>query len=556
MDAVKLNRRKLLGLFGASTAAVLPSCATTSSAASVRFAHGVASGDPAVDGAVIWTRISTGEKVSGDIPVRWQIAATPGARPLRSGSALARAGADRTVKVEVSGLKAGQDYWYRFEGPDATVSPEGRFRTLPVGPVDDVVFAVASCQLYSGGFFNAYADMAERERLDAVLMLGDYIYEYGSEGYGSDIGRRLGRLPDPLHETVTLADYRRRHAQVKSDPDMQAAHARCAFICVWDDHEVTNDGWLGGAENHQPETEGDWAARKAAAMQAYFEWMPIREPDPRKPSEAIFRSFEFGDLATLAMLETRLLARTKQLEFAGEVGNAGAYAELLSALSIDSRELIGSQQRAWLGEVLAASVAQGKPWQVIGNQVVMARVAGPDLEGGMGTEPYAAFLARLPSGWDGRIRKAQVGYRAGVPFNLDAWDGYPAARTRLFETFRTSGATPIVLAGDSHAGWANNLYDDGGAFAALEAGCTAVTSPSYGSLLPGIGQYIEQANREVAYCNQDKKGYTLLTLTPEGARADFIIVDTVLDRNFVAGIDKSFFAGAGQRFGPWKARNI
>lgn len=554
MQEVKLDRRKVLGLFGASTAVALPGCATLAAdAGPVRFAHGVASGDPAADGAVIWTRVSVDAAAEGDVAVRWHVAAEPGGRAVRSGRATARTSADRTVKIDVTGLKAGRDYWYRFEGPDGTVSPEGRFRTLPVGAADRVVMAVTSCQLYPGGYYNAYAHMARAERLDAVVMLGDYIYEYGPEGYGSDIGRRLGRLPDPPRETVTLADYRVRHAQVKSDPDMQAAHARAAFICVWDDHEVTNDGWLGGAENHQPEIEGDWQARKAAAMQAYFEWMPIREPAHGQARDAIYRSFEFGDLATLAMLETRLLARDQQAAFKGDVPAPDQIAAVLAERARPERELLGPAQAAWLTDVLAASVQAGKPWQVIGNQTIMARVAGPDLEAGMGAQAYAALLARLPEQWRGRVRDSQANYRAGVPFNLDAWDGYPAARERLYRTFAASGTRPIMLAGDSHAGWANNLHNDAGDLVALEAGCTAITSPSFGSLLPGIGRYIQAANREVAYCNQDAKGYTLLTLTPQRAEAAFVTVSTVVDRAFEGRTDATFTAGAGRAFGPWSA---
>ncbi len=554
MSDVKLGRRKVLGLFGASAAVALPGCATTDGVARpVRFMHGVASGDPSSDGAVIWTRVIMGEGPASDVSLRWQVTTGPGGTEVRNGSATARASADHTIKVEVSGLQPGRDYWFRFIGPDGTASPEGRFRTLPVGAVGDVVMAVTSCQLYPGGFFNAYAHMGRAERLDAVLMLGDYIYEYGQEGYGADIGRRLGRLPDPPHETVTLDDYRRRHAQVKSDSDLQAAHARAAFICVWDDHEVTNDGWIGGAENHQPETEGSWAARKAAAMQAYFEWMPIREPGVGRPREAIYRSFEFGDLATLVMLETRLLARSEQIEFSGEPGEADDYAKQIAAISAESRELIGSEQRTWLRGKLSASVQQGKPWQIIGNQVVMAKVAGPDLVEGLGAERYASFLTQLPGGYEGRVRAGQAAYREGVPFNLDSWDGYPADRERLYKTFEASGSRPIVLAGDSHAGWANNLHDGAGRLVALEAGCTAITSPSYGALLPGIGQYIERANREVAYCNQDEKGYTMLTLTPAEARVDFVVVSTVLDQDFQATVDRTFTAGGGQAFGPWKS---
>lgn len=533
-----LDRRTVLGLFGATGAAVLPVGAAAQAIGPVRFTHGVASGDPAADGAVIWTRATVDG--AGDVPLRWTVSESEGGAAVREGQVMARMVADHTAKVEVHGLKPGREYWYSFAAPDGTRSRSGRFRTLPVGTVDQLVFAVASCQLYPGGYFNAFAEMARAERLDAVIHLGDYIYEYGNTGYGTDIGKRLGRLPDPSHETVTLADYRRRHAQVKADPDMQAAHARAAFICVWDDHEVTNDGWLHGAENHQPDSEGDWAGRKAVAMQAYFEWMPIRDPAASRAREAIYRSFEFGDLATLAMLETRLLVRGKQLAFAGDPGDPGAFTQLAEALADEGRELIGGEQRDWLARTLSASVAAGKPWQVIGNQVVMGRVAGPDLERGMGADRYTKMIAGLPEGLSSRIAAAQAGYRKGVPFNLDSWDGYPAARERLYATFRDAGTKPIVLAGDSHAGWANRLRDGKGEIVGLEAGCTAISSPSYGSVLPGIGRLIEQANPDTIYCNQDGKGYTLLTLRQQSATLEFVTVSTVMQKNFDAKVDASF----------------
>ena len=273
-----IGRRGALALIGGGAGMLVPGAAATATTVrTARFDHGVASGDPATDGAVLWTR-ATVDTGAGDVALDWHVAETPDAKPYRSGRVTARAAADHTAKVEATGLAPGRDYHFWFTAPDGTCSPVGRFRTLPQGKVDRLVIAIASCQLYPGGLFNAYADMAALPQLDAVLHLGDYIYEYGADGYGADIGRKLGRLPDPPHEIVALDDYRRRHAQVKSDPDMQAAHARAAFICVWDDHEVANDGWVGGAENHDPATEGDWTARKAAAMQAYFEWMPIRDP--------------------------------------------------------------------------------------------------------------------------------------------------------------------------------------------------------------------------------------------------------------------------------------
>ncbi|SEJ75056.1 alkaline phosphatase D [Sphingomonas sp. OV641] len=540
-----VNRRGALGLIGSGTALALPGAALAAQAAKIRFDHGVASGDPASDGAVIWTRV-TADGTTADVPVTWHVAASADGKSIASGKVTARSAADHTVKVEVTRLQPGRDYWYWFSGEGEERSPMGQFRTLPVGAADDLVLAIASCQLYPGGLFNAYADMAALPRLDAVVHLGDYIYEYGAEGYGVEIGRRLGRLPDPPHEILTLADYRRRHAQVKSDGDMQAAHARAAFICVWDDHEVANDGWIGGAENHDPATEGDWKARKAAAMQAYFEWMPIRDPKAGKPWEAINRSFEFGDLATLAMVETRLLARSRQAEVKGGTPGKEQFAAVMAERARPDRELLGPDQQRWLEGVLAQSVRAAKPWQLLGNQVIMARVAGPDLTTGPNAAASAARIAALPPAFRQRIEQAAAGYKAGLPFNFDAWDGYPAARERLYAAFRRAGSKPVVLAGDSHAAWANDLYDDGGALVASEFGATAITSPSYGSLLPGIGEALADANKEVAFCDQDSKGYTLLTLTPAAATAQFVAVSTVLAKPFDRRVAATYRALPGQ----------
>ena len=416
-----------------------------------------------------------------------------------------------------------------------------------MGRSERLVFAVASCQLYPGGLFNAYADMATLPRLDAVVHLGDYIYEYGPEGYGSDIGKRIGRLPDPSHETVTLSDYRRRHAQVKADPDMQAAHARAAFICVWDDHEIANDGWIGGAENHDPAKQGDWTARKAAAMQAYFEWMPIHDPTPARPWEAINRSFEFGNLATLAMLETRLLARSEQVAVKAAVPEPEQYRAMLTQRARPERELLGGPQQEWLAGVLGASVRAGKPWQLLGSQVIMARVAGPDLERELGPARFASTLQRLPASWRDRVRALIAGYRAGLPFNFDSWDGYPPARERLYEVFRRARSRPLVLSGDSHAAWANDLYDGSGTLVGAEFGTTAITSPSYGSLLPGIGALLARVNPEVRFCDQDNKGYTVLTLTPDTATAEFVVVSTVTAKPFTRKVAAKFTTSASRR---------
>jgi alkaline phosphatase D len=543
-----INRRDALTLIGSGAAITLPALPLSAATTGVSFAHGVASGDPGADGAILWTR-ATPATGAADIALDWHVAETADGKPVRSGTVKARAARDFTAKVEATGLQPGQDYHYWFtSGTDR--SPTGRFRTLPRGKTADVVMAVVSCQLYGGGFFNAYESIARLDRLDAVLHLGDYIYEYGADGFGADIAGKIGRLVEPAHEILTLADYRARHAQVKRDADMQAAHARAAFICVWDDHEVANDDWMGGAENHDPRTEGDWKARKAASMQAYFEWMPIRDPKPGQPWEAINRSFDFGDLASVVMVETRLLARSKQVASKGEGIAPADYAPMMAERALPNRELLGPAQLGWVERTLAASVAAGRPWQVLGNQVVMAKVAGPDLRKQMGAERYDATMAKLPAMWRDRLAAGVASYRAGLPFNFDSWDGYPPARERLYAAFRRAKSRPIVLSGDSHAAWANDLHDASGTLVAAEFGTTAVTSPSYGSLLPGIGRYIADANDEVRFCDQDNKGYLLLTLTPEHAMADFRTVSTVYAKPFNEATAKRFRTVAGRRDQP------
>ncbi len=533
-----MNRRRAITLMGSGATLALPTMAEAAPAAA-RFDHGVASGDPSPDGAILWTRATPAEGQGADIPLTWHVAPLDGrdAVGLRTGRVAARAARDCTAKVEVTGLRPGRDYRYWFEAADGRRSAEGRFRTLPRGRVEDLVLAVVSCQLYPGGLFNAYDAIAKAERMDAVLHLGDYIYEYGADGYGAAIGRKLNRLPEPAHEIVTLADYRMRHAQVKRDPDMQAAHARTAFICVWDDHEVANDDWIGGAENHDPKTEGDWAKRKAAAMQAYFEWMPIRDPLPGKPWEAINRSFEFGDLATLVMLETRLLARSKQVRAKGEAPEPDEYATMMAERARPDRELLGAGQLDWIERTLTRSVQAGTPWQVIGNQVVMARIDGPDLEKQMGAAGYAKLTERLSEDARRELGEAQASYRAGLPLNFDSWDGYPAARERLYAAFRRAGSRPVVVSGDSHAAWANDLYDADGTLVAAEFAGTSITSPSWGDLMPGIGREIAAANPKVVrFCDQDDKGWLHLTLTREAATARYMTVSTVLAKPYEQGV--------------------
>ncbi|WP_312782143.1 alkaline phosphatase D family protein [Brevundimonas sp.] len=545
-----MNRRGLLGLFGAGAA--VGATPVAAKAAEVAFAHGVASGDPGTDRVILWTRVTPGDGFNGPISVTWRVL---------DGEAVASQGRfetgperDYTVKIDAAGLHPGRDYHYDFAVGEIR-SPVGRTRTLAAEGDAPVNLAVVSCQLYPGGLFNAYEAIAALPTLDAVVHLGDYIYEYGAEAdaYGMVTGAALNRVPEPRHEIVTLADYRTRHAQYKTDADLRAAHARAPFICVWDDHETANDAWLHGAENHQPETEGDFAVRKAAALKAYYEWMPIREAAPGALKEAIYRSFHFGDVASLMMVETRLTGRTEALDYSKDLtakdGPDGEPVLDLDAfrarLNDPERDLMGAEQRAWLTRELAASKAAGRPWQVLGNQVVTARVAGPDVSRTMTPEQVEGLMARVPEAFCEQFEQALFLFKMGLPFNLDAWDGYPAGRERLYAAFAEAGVQPIVLAGDSHAFWVNELKDASGARRAIEFGTSAVSSPSIGDAIGGfpLGAALMQANDEVVFCDQSAKGFILLTLTDERVEAALMKVSTLFAKPFEVSTLKRFGVG-------------
>ena len=339
----------------------------------------------------------------------------------------------------------------------------------------------------------------------------------------------------------TLADYL---GQLTASAD--AAHARAAFICVWDDHEVTNDAWAAGAQNHQPGTEGAFAERKAAALRAYYEWMPIREPKAGAMREAINRAFHFGDLATLAMVETRLLARAEQLSYADltmTADGAPDVAAFEARRNDPSRDLLGDDQRRWLTDTLAQSKAAGRPWQVLGNQVVTARVRGPQIDRMMPPEQVADLLAGLPADIRAQVEASIQLFKLGLPFNLDSWDGYPAARERLYAAFKIAGVEPIVLAGDSHAFWVNELHDDGGERRAVEFGTSSISSPSPADSIGGLplGLALMAANsKEVKFCDQSSKGFVLLTLEREQATAELRAVSTITAKPYRASTVKRY----------------
>ncbi|MEW5683597.1 MAG: alkaline phosphatase D family protein [Pseudomonadota bacterium] len=536
---MKIDRRKALALFGLGAATPV---AAQSSA--VSFQHGVASGDPTQDKVVIWTRITPAQP-GADISYKWSLNPIDRrAGGAKSGSGVTGPDRDYTVKVDVTGLDAGRAYTFDFEA-GGVKSPMGRTQTLPDGPAKDVVMAVASCSLFPNGYFNAYQAIADLPRVDVVLHLGDYIYEYGGPGsYGMDSAVAGTRPHDPPREIVSLADYRRRHAQYKADPQLQAAHAKAPWIVVWDDHETANDSWLHGAENHQAPAEGDWNERKARALKAYYEWMPIREPAAGVGlAEAAARSFRFGDLASLIMVETRLAARDKQVSVeadAPEVDGKRDLTALKAKLADPARRMMSAQQEAWVGEELKRSVGAGHAWQVIGNQVVMARVMPPSPKKELTAEQYAS----IPEAAKRRVARYEAGAALGLPAGLDMWDGYPADRERLYDVFKAAKARPVVLSGDSHSFWANELSDAAGKRVAVEFGTTGITSPGAGEVAPGInaGDLIARANPEVLFNDQVSKGFVLLTLTREAAKAEMVAVSTITEKTFTTKAVKTYRA--------------
>lgn len=508
------------------------------------FAHGVASGDPAADGFVIWTRASVA--ALGSVPVRWEIAEDADfSMILASGAAETSAARDYTVKVVIEGLAPGGTYYYRFRAADA-LSPVGRARTLPEGSVEELKFAVMSCSNYPFGYFNAYDHIARQNDLAAVIHLGDYIYEYGPDGYGGEIGARLGRPHNPPKELTTLEDYRLRHAQYKADPGAQSMHAAHAMIALWDDHETANNTWADGAQNHNPEKgEGPWETRLAAALQAYYEWMPVREPRPGKTREDLYRAFEFGDLMTLATIETRLTARSLQLEYKDIVPTLKTSEDIenfkKNILGAEDRMMIGAEQDLYLTNALSRSVENGTTWRMIGNQIIMAEVRAADLS------PYITkeIMDEIAKDWDGIYDFVEFS-KLGLPLNLDAWDGYPAARERFYQTARGAGASDLlVVTGDTHTWWANDLATEAGDSMGIELGTSAITSPGAGSFLgersQDLARLINRDNEAVRYYSGDTRGYIALTLRADGrGSADFIAMSTIESPEYEAYVLASF----------------
>ncbi|WP_130178985.1 alkaline phosphatase [Cryobacterium sp. SO1] len=525
----------LAGAATVSTGTGPARAATSTGADSTGFHHGVASGDPLPDGVLLWTRVTPtlaaipGSGAGPAVAVDWEVAEDSGFQHITArGQTPTGPERDHTVKVAVTGLNPGTSYWYRFRCAGVH-SATGRTRTAPAAGarLDRLRMGVVSCANLQAGYFAAYRHLADRGDLDVVLHLGDYLYEYAPGEYQArDV---VVRPHDPAIEMTTLEHYRRRHAQYKQDPDLQALHAAVGFIVTWDDHEFANDAWSGGAENHTEGVEGAWGARQAASQQAYAEWMPVRF----EPSGQLYRRFSFGTLASVSMLDLRSY-RSQQ---------AASVAD--PSVSSPERTITGAAQMDWLLDGLSAATTQ---WKLVGNPVMIAPVRFP-----------STLSATQIGGVQTLLGTTTVD---GVPYNVDQWDGYTADRSRVVGHLRDHAIMDAVfLTGDIHSGWACDLpadpltYPTTGASVAAELVCTSVTSDNLDDILGvpartvsvAVEEAFKTANPHIKYLDFDSHGYSVLDITPAAVTMDWYVLAERTNPASTSALSTSWQVLAGTR---------
>ncbi|ALG08801.1 alkaline phosphatase D family protein [Kibdelosporangium phytohabitans] len=536
MNATPSRRSILKGaaLTAAAVAApirVFDAEAAAAPAADGVFGYGVASGDPLRDSVIIWTRATPpcegdrtaapGSGFGHPMPVRWEVARDEAFRNVVSrGVVVTSAASDHTVKVDVQGLRPYTRYFYRFHAQGET-SRIGRTQTIP----DDgdrlhaLRFALTSCANYTGGYFAAYRAMGQRTDLDFVLQVGDYYYEQGNGDDRSGPPELVGvRDANPPTETIDLRGYRLRHALHKADPDLALAHRRHPWITIFDDHEVADNTWNDGASNHQPDTEGPFAARKRAAYQAYMEWMPFRLPDQRRiPHQGtrFFRGFSFGPLADLSIVDTRQ-NRAEQVglpPYSGRGGGlvpVGLKPEVDAQLADPARQLLEPEQMAWLKDN-----GRTKPWHLIGNQVILSPLRIPGVL--LGLPPDLTLI------------------------NSDQWDGYQAQQTELISHIAAQSNNVVLLTGDFHTSMAMDIPskpEPGYAPVGAEFVCPSVTSDGFYEMVRGklpegtpadavvlatrtMTGAVTLRNPWVKMFDGVAHGWVLIDVTPDRVQADF-----------------------------------
>ncbi len=520
----------------------LPFSIDTSTFTNTNFEQGVASFDPSSSGVIIWTRYR-----NSSAEIIWEVATDIAfTNKLRSGKLNTESSRGNTVAIEITELDPNLKLYYRFINEmDKSVSVVGETITLPAN-ASEIKLAVCSCSNYQAGLFTSYDAMAKSDA-DIIIHLGDYIYEYGAGGYGSTPDNAfLNRDHDPSGEIVSLEDYRTRYRQYRSDVHLQLAHQKKPFICVWDDHEIANDAYKDGAENHDETTQGSYMARRQNALQAYSEFLPFSRQDSTNNS-LIYRTFNLGNLVNLIMLDTRVIGRDLQLNIFDYFGTGGFDAVAFQdAISNPSRTLLGTTQRDWLASQLAHSTSK---WQVLGQQVLMGKMMVPaEMLTAFGSTNFSQVLLELvtiktrllnndPTLTD--QEKAKV--LTVLPYNLDAWDGYPVERETLYAAL--NGNKLVTLAGDTHNAWYNTLYDQSNTEVGMEIATPGVSSPGFeafietdAAALAGFEQALTTLIDGLNYFDASQRGFLMATFTATNVTAEWIFVSSILSESYTTEI--------------------
>ncbi|EGR2780886.1 alkaline phosphatase D family protein [Vibrio parahaemolyticus] len=539
---MSLSRRDFMKVVSSTAVATgLIGCGSDDNeSVAVSFEHGVASGDPTQTQVIIWTRVTT---AASYVDVSWQVASDiEFLNVVQSGVFTTDTGRDFTVKVDVQNLNANSQYYYRFMVGEM-MSEVGQTQTLPEDGVEKASMAVVSCANYPAGYFHVYREILnqhEQSPFDVVLHLGDYIYEYGAGGYASEDAAALGREPSKGTECITLDDYRKRYAQYRQDVDLQALHAKLPMIAVWDDHELANDTWKNGAENHQDD-EGSFIDRRAAAAAAWTEWLPVRENT--FSNMLIYRQFSFGNLVNLMMLDTRLVGRDKPLDyFSLSAPTMEAIGGLVAQSRSADRELLGTEQLAWLMKEFNTHDAK---WNVLGQQVLMSRM---ELPSSVMTAMFQLFTSTEEKKTEAllAVNTAITGYLAdpsadpiSLPYNLDAWDGYYVEREKVYQLAKASSGNFVCLAGDTHNAWASELKDVSNNPIGVEFATSSVSSPGleeYLALDPvAIAQMeytLPHLVSELQWADIKQRGFMRVTFTADAAQSTWYLVSTIKDKKY------------------------
>ncbi|EHR5463634.1 alkaline phosphatase D family protein [Vibrio parahaemolyticus] len=539
---MSLSRRDFMKVVSSTAVATgLIGCGSDDNeSVAVSFEHGVASGDPTQTQVIIWTRVTT---AASYVDVSWQVTSDMEfLNVVQSGVFTTDTGRDFTVKVDVQNLNANSQYYYRFIVGEM-MSEVGQTQTLPEDGVEKASMAVVSCANYPAGYFHVYREILnqhEQSPFDVVLHLGDYIYEYGTGGYASEDAAALGREPSKGAECITLDDYRKRYAQYRQDADLQALHAKLPMIAVWDDHELANDTWKNGAENHQDD-EGSFIDRRAAAAAAWTEWLPVRENT--FSNMLIYRQFSFGNLVNLMMLDTRLVGRDKPLDyFSLSAPTMEAIGGLVAQSRSADRELLGTEQLAWLMNEFNTHDAK---WNVLGQQVLMSRM---ELPSSVMTAMFQLFTSTEEKKTEAllAVNTAITGYLAdpsadpiSLPYNLDAWDGYYVEREKVYQLAKASSGNFVCLAGDTHNAWASELKDVSNNPIGVEFATSSVSSPGlekYLALDPvAIAQMeytLPHLVSELQWADIKQRGFMRVTFTADAAQSTWYLVSTIKDKKY------------------------